>query len=123
MWAILVPTFIFAAASGVCAQEITPSRVFRHTLEVVNSIHALRRPAGVTAAPRKPGVQAHKLPIHVYAKCLEVLEKVARYQVALGLAAARVGQIPIRDRLPNARKKCFARIPPWDETCCHRCHA
>ncbi len=98
--AILVPAIIFASASGVCAQEITPSRVFRQTLKVVDAIHALRAAEGVTAAPREPGVQVHKLPIHVYAKCLEVLEKVARYQATLGLAPPKLGQIPIRSVLP-----------------------
>ncbi|MDD9942327.1 MAG: hypothetical protein OXU20_14870, partial [Myxococcales bacterium] len=96
--AMLLAAVLSASESVARAQwntEITPSQVFQQTRRIISKIRRLRVAQGATDIPRDPAVQAHKYPIHVYAKCLEVLEKVTRFEADLGLSPGALGQIPI----------------------------
>lgn len=79
----------------------TPSHVYQQTENIVAEIELLRRAMNITAAPRSPGVQVKKMPLHVYAKSLEVLEKIARLERDLGMEVVEVPQIPLKKIAPS----------------------
>jgi len=86
---------------SVVAEGISPSHVYQNTQRLIAEIELIRNKLGVQDKPRHPGVQVKKKPIHVYAKALEVMEKVARAQARQGLKKAEVGGIPIRKISPT----------------------
>ena len=86
------------------AQEtnaITPSHVYQATSDLISEIEILRDAMGVTVYPVEAEIQEDRAPVHVYSKSLEVLEKIAASQRRLGMAPARIGQIPVKDIRPK----------------------
>ena len=81
--------------------EITPSHVYQATSDLISEIEILRDAMGVTVYPIEAEIQEDRAPIHVYAKSLEVLEKIAASQRRLGMAPARLGQIPVKEIRPK----------------------
>ena len=77
--------------------DITPSHVYQATSDLISEIDILRDAMGVTAYPIEAEPQDDRAPIHVYAKSLEVLEKISASQKRLGMAPARIGQIPVKN--------------------------
>ena len=94
-----VPTIIdwFNAPGEV----VTPNHVFRATEDLIAEIGTLREGLGADNHPPDVGSHGDPAPVHVYAKSLEVMAKVARVQHRLGMDAAEVGQIPIRHVEPR----------------------
>ena len=81
------------------AQEtnaITPSHVYQATSDLISEIEILRDAMGVTVYPVEAEPQDDRAPIHVYAKSLEVLEKISASQKRLGMNPAPIGQIPVK---------------------------
>ena len=81
--------------------EITPSHVYQATSDLISEIELLRDAMGVTVYPIEAELQEDRAPIHVYAKSLEVLEKISASQRRLGMAPARIGQIPVKEIRPK----------------------
>ena len=76
--------------------DITPSHVYQATSDLISEIEILRDAMGVTVYPIEAEPQEDRAPIHVYAKSLEVMEKISAAQRRLGMAPARIGQIPVK---------------------------
>ena len=77
--------------------EVTPSHVYQATSNLISEIDILRDAMGVSVYPIEAEAQEDRAPIHVYAKSLEVLEKISASQKRLGMAPARIAQIPVKD--------------------------
>ena len=82
-------------------EKVTPSHVFRATEDLIAEILILREELGADDYPPEAESQEDRAPIHVYAKTLEVMSKVSRVQNRLGMDAAEVGQIPIKNVEPR----------------------
>ena len=82
-------------------EKVTPSHVFRATRDLIAEIEILRRELGADDYPPEAELQEDRAPVHVYAKTLEVMGKVARVQSRLGMEAAKAGRIPIKDVQPK----------------------
>ncbi len=102
------------AWAGLCQDKptgsITPSHVYLQTECAILEIKMIRAAKSLDDVPREPGVQVKKNPIHVYGKCLEVIEKIGRAQSSWGITPAQVGQIPIRNVTPSEVYDCVERI-------------
>jgi len=81
--------------------EVTPSHVYQVTTDLMSEIDIVREAMGVTVYPVEAEAQDDRAPIHVYAKSLEVLEKVSAAQRRLGMTPARIGQIPVKKIVPK----------------------
>ena len=94
MAALILPTFALGQAR-------TPSHVYQEAEILQQEIILLRKSKGQSQTFRDPGVQYNKLPLHVYAKGLEVLEKISNLRTTNGLPATAVARIPIRKITPG----------------------
>ena len=86
--------------SEAMAQEtsnISPSHVYQATSDLISEIEILRDAMGVSVYPVEAEAQEDRAPIHVYAKSLEVLEKISAAQRRLGMTPAPIGQIPVKE--------------------------
>ena len=81
--------------------EVTPSHVYQATSNLILEIEILRDAMGVSVYPIEAESQEDRAPIHVYSKSLEVLEKIAAAQKRLGMAPARIAQIPVKEIRPK----------------------
>ena len=81
--------------------EVTPSHVYQATSDLISEIDILREAMGVTVYPVEAELQEDRAPVHVYSKSLEVLEKISASQRRLGMAPARIGQIPVKEIKPG----------------------
>ena len=77
-------------------REITPSDVYRATLDMIAEIEILRKATGVAGDTREMELREDQAPIYAYAKSLEVMEKTARVQRRLGMIPVDVGSIPVK---------------------------
>ncbi len=102
---IAITLAVFALASPPSfAQErdrVTPSHVYQAAQELISEIHLLRDAMGVVDFPPEAEPQEDRAPVHVYAKSIEVREKIARSQRRLGMAPGKVGQIPVKEIQPK----------------------
>ena len=103
--------------------DITPSHVYQATSDLISEIEILRDAMGVTAYPIEAEAQDDRSPIHVYAKSLEVLEKISASQKRLGMAPARISQIPVKNIVAKdvfkSVQHCIAgkrSVGPWSRT-------
>ena len=101
--AVLAGCLVLFAAAGLPlasnAQDtgsVTPSHVYQASWDLIAEIEILRDAMGVTLYPIEADLQEDRAPIHVYAKSLEVLEKIAAAQKRLGMTPASIGQIPVK---------------------------
>ena len=90
-----------AAASEADRRGATPSHVYRAVQDMIAEINILREELGVYDYPPMAELQEDRMPIHVYAKTLEVLSKVGRIQRRFGVPAGQVGQIPFKEVVPG----------------------
>ena len=81
--------------------EITLSHVYQATSDLISEIEILRDAIGVTVYPVEAEIPEDRAPVHVYAKSLEVLEKISASQKRLGMAPARIEQIPVKEIRPK----------------------
>lgn len=102
--ALFLPTlFLLMTIPGGFAraqQQFTPSHVYQRAEQLVREIQLLRESKGISAQARDPGVQFGKLPLHVFAKAVEVFEKVTALQLLNGLRPAQVPRIETRNISP-----------------------
>ena len=75
---------------------ITPSDVYRATLDMIAEIEILRKATGVAGDTREMELREDQAPIYAYAKSLEIMEKAARVQRRLGMIPVDVGSIPVK---------------------------
>ena len=75
---------------------MTPSNAFQAVQDVIAEIDILREELGVDDYPPEADLMGVRNPIHVYAKSLEVLEKVVSVQQRMDIPAGSVGGIPFR---------------------------
>ncbi len=88
---------LLAASGAAPAQtDVTPSHVYQATSDLIAEIEIVRDAMGVTVYPVEAEVAEDRSPIHVYAKSLEVLEKISASQRRLGMKPAKIGQIPVK---------------------------
>ena len=78
---------------------------------MIAEINILREELGVDDIPIEVELTDRHVPIHVYAKSLEVLAKVVSEQRRLGLPAGSIGQIPFKD-IDSARRSRQLYIHP-----------
>ena len=90
-----------AAASEADRRGATPSHVFRAVQDLIAEIRILRDELGVYDYPPMAELQEDRMPVHVYAKSLELLAKVTRIQRRFGVPAGQVGQIPFKEVVPG----------------------
>lgn len=101
---LVVALSVLTLAPAVSAQtdgRVTPSHVFQATQDLISEIHVLRDAMGVVDYPPEAEPQEDRAPVHVYAKSLEVIKKITRVQRRLGMAPAKVGQIPVKEIVPK----------------------
>ena len=89
------------AAAQDAGTEITSSHVYQATSDLISEIEIMRDAMGVTVYPVEAEPQEDRSPIHAYAKSLEVLEKISAAQKRLGMAPARIEQIPVKEIEPK----------------------
>ena len=99
--AALAGCLVLLAASGAAPaqtapSDITPSHVYQATSDLIAEIEIVRDAMGVTVYPVEAEAAEDRAPIHVYAKSLEVLEKISASQKRLGMKPAKIGQIPVK---------------------------
>ena len=92
---------LLSFTSVVYGQEKSPSHVYLQTERIIREVHLLRQHLNVHDLARDPGVQVKKRPLHVYAKSLELLEKIARAQRKKGMSSTIVGEIPMEKITPS----------------------
>ena len=90
-----------ALAQELGLREATPSHVFREVQDLTAEIGILREELGVYDYPPEAELQEDRAPVHVYAKTLEVLNKVRGVQRRFGVPVADVGQIPFKELVPG----------------------
>ena len=88
---------LLAVSGAAPAQnDVTPSHVYQATSDLIAEIEIVRDAMGVTVYPVEAEAAEDRAPIHVYAKSLEVLEKISASQKRLGMKPAKIGQIPVK---------------------------
>ena len=75
----------------------TPGVVYQVVQDLISETALLREEVGVSGIPPELELQQERLPIHVYAKALEVLSKVIRIQSRFGVPTAQSGRIPFKE--------------------------
>ena len=85
------------AAAQETPNEVTPSHVYQLTSDLIAEIEILREAMGVTVYPIEAEIQDDRAQVHIYAKSLEVREKIIAAQKRMGMAPAKIGQIPIKE--------------------------
>ena len=101
---LVVALSVLTLASAASAQtdgRVTPSNVYQATQDLISEIYVLRDAMGVVDYPPEAEPQEDRAPVHVYAKTLEVIKKITRVQRRLGMSAAKVGQIPVKEIVPK----------------------
>ena len=89
------------AAAQETPNKVTPSHVYQATSDLMAEIEILREAMGVTVYPVEAEPQEDRAPVHVYAKSLEVREKIIAAQKRMGMSSAKVGQIPVKAIVPK----------------------
>ena len=74
----MIPVIALLLAGEIQAK--TPSHVFQSVDTLTNNIRNIRKHLNINEPARQPGVQIAKTPLHVYAKGIEVYEKVNRFR-------------------------------------------
>ena len=85
-----------AAPAQTTPSDVTPSHIYQVTSDLIAEIEIVRDAMGVTVYPVEAEAAEDRAPIHVYAKSLEVLEKISASQRRLGMKPAKIGQIPVK---------------------------
>ena len=77
-------------------EPVSQSHVFRVTEDMQAEIAVLLAELATAHFPRPAEIIEGRAPVHVYAKSLEVIEKVTWVQRRLGLPPARMGHLPVQ---------------------------
>ena len=99
---------------AVAQDAITPSHVYQATSDLISEIDIMREAMGVDVYPIEAEAQEDRAPIHVYAKSLEVLEKILASQKRLGMTPGKLLQIPVKEitakDVHNSVQNCIAEV-------------
>lgn len=101
LWLILCAGSLLACSFQATAGNISPSHVYQLNTKIIAEIQLIRHHLGTTSPARTPEIQIRKQPIHVYAKSLEVLEKIGRAQTKHDIIPIRLGHIPLHKISPS----------------------
>ncbi len=86
-----------SSSDGPTARSADPGGVYGLVGDLIAEIALLREEVGVYGVPPESELQPERLPVHVYAKALEVLSKVNKIQSRFGVPAAQSGWIPSKE--------------------------
>jgi hypothetical protein len=90
-----------SAGSGSERHSLTPSHVFQSAERIFREVELIREHEGVTDETREPGTQVNKVPLDVYQKAVELMDKVSRYQASLGMEPMAVQELPFNQLTPQ----------------------
>jgi len=76
------------------AGSLTPAHVYQSARRIHREVLLIREEERVSAEARDPGTQVNKVPLDVYQKSIELMDKVARYQQSLGMTPLEVRELP-----------------------------
>ncbi len=93
-------TFISSVATSSLAGT-SPSDVYQIATLLEMQVTGLKDARGVAKSVKIPPVQSDKLPIHVYAKALEVREKINRLQIKAGVPTIGPGAMATKRFTPE----------------------
>lgn len=79
---------------------VSASDVFRATQDLMSEIDILRDELGVYDFPPEAELPIDRMPVHAYAKSLEVLQKVLRVQSRMGVPMGAHRQMPFKEIVP-----------------------
>ena len=82
--------------ASVQANNVTPSHVYQATVDLISEIELVRKAMNVTDSPVQITLREFQEPIHAYIKCLEVMDKTARFQRRLGMIPVDVNSPPAK---------------------------
>lgn len=91
---------IFLVSTSLLANK-TPSNVYQLTEQIVLETEYIRNKLGITDSSRTPDVQLYKTPLYVFAKSLEILEKISWIQKDSGIASLPPKRIPLKKITPS----------------------
>lgn len=97
--ALLASLSFLSMTAAYAAQS--PSHVFQQTEQMILEINHLRNRLNINSKARTPHIQNHKLPIHAYAKSIEVIEKIARIEKKYGMRVVKVEGMPLKKVTPD----------------------
>jgi hypothetical protein len=103
---LLAGLLLSALTAAPAMAKITPSDVFMQTQRGLAEVELIRSNKGIGIAARKVGVQKKKRPLHVFGKCVEVVEKVVRLQELNSVSLSVIPDIPLRDVTPSEVHDC-----------------
>jgi len=92
--------FFIVSAGTASATSMTPSHVFQETERLLLDINLVRTAQNITDEIRDPGVQINKTPLHVFAKALQVKEKISLAQSKFGIEPGDVPIMPTKKIVP-----------------------
>lgn len=95
-----VGLFCLLTLSSAWANK-TPSEVTQMAEIVYREVILIKQAEGLSDPHREPGVQLGKVPMHVYGKSREVVEKLASIQATMGIPAVQVPSLPLRKITPS----------------------
>lgn len=94
---LLVVSYLFPSLGSA---NPTPNDVYQQVDDMYNQMMVLREHEKIDVAPKHPSLQTNKRPIHVYAKAIELNEKIIRLQTKYGITSATPKTIPVRAITP-----------------------
>lgn len=97
---LLTLTLLMFLLFTEATQAKTPSHVFQAVDTLTNNIRNIRTHLNITETAREPGVQIAKTPLHVYAKGIEVYEKVNRFRDSKGWPVTTLPTLPSKKISP-----------------------
>ena len=98
---LLATVTVVSLFTSINAQaQKTPSDVFMQTQRAISEVELIRANKGVSNDAKTVGVQKKKRPLHVFGKCVEVIEKVVRLQKMEHVTPSVIPSIPLRKVTP-----------------------
>lgn len=100
-WQIIASVFFLVSSVSFSAHaNKTPNEVTQLAQNAYREVMLIREGAQISSRHREPGVQQAKVPMHVYGKSREVLEKLSKIQQSLRMSAVQVPPLPLRTITP-----------------------
>ena len=96
----IVFLILIANTGTASAVNMTPSHVYQETERLLLDIKLLRATQNINDGVRDPGVQVNKTPLHVFAKALQVKEKIALAQRKFDIEPGEVPIMPTKNIVP-----------------------
>lgn len=91
----LIATSLLLPSLGLA--NPTPNEVFQQADNIYKQIMALREHEKIDVTPNHPSLQTDKRPVHVYAKAIELNDKVIQLQSKYDITGATPKTIPLKE--------------------------